>query len=157
MYFHYTAALNIFKVNNRSNLSQMFFKIAILKNFANFTGKDLYRSLFLIKLQTFCCPWYHQKILGFLTISAWIEGMQLCYKETPTVVFSCEIWEIFKSTFFYRTPPAAASVTKNNQQNRRFGSLLLDIKATCLLGNFSLSLSINSLLPELINFPVSCH
>ena len=50
MYLHYTAALNIFKVNNRSNLSQMFLKIAIIKHFANFTGKDLYRSLFLIPL-----------------------------------------------------------------------------------------------------------
>ena len=156
MYFHYTAALNIFKVNNRSNLSQMFFKIAILKNFANFTGKDLYRSLFLIPL---LFPLISSKVLGFLMISAWIEGLQLCYKETPTLMFSCEICEIFKNTFFffYETPPVAASVTKNNQQNRRFGSLLLDIKATCPLGNFSLSLRINSLLPELINFPASCH
>ena len=23
---------------------------------------------------------------------------------------SCEIWEIFKNTFFYRTPPVAVSV-----------------------------------------------
>ena len=29
--------------------------------------------------------------------------------ETPTQVFSCEIWEIFKNNFFYRTPPEAAS------------------------------------------------
>ena len=30
-------------------------------------------------------------------------------KEAPTQVFSCEIGELFKSTFFYRTPPVAAS------------------------------------------------
>ena len=30
-------------------------------------------------------------------------------KDTPTQVFSCEFCEIFKSTFFYRTPPVAAS------------------------------------------------
>ena len=30
-------------------------------------------------------------------------------KETPTQVFSCEICEIFKNTFFYRTHPVAAS------------------------------------------------
>ena len=30
-------------------------------------------------------------------------------KETPTYVFSCEFCEIFKSTFFYRTPPVDAS------------------------------------------------
>ena len=37
---------------NRSTRSQMFFKIGILKNFAIITGKLLYWSLFLIKLQT---------------------------------------------------------------------------------------------------------
>ena len=30
-------------------------------------------------------------------------------KETPTQVFSCEICEIFQNTFFYKTPPVAAS------------------------------------------------
>ena len=30
-------------------------------------------------------------------------------KETLAQVFSCEYWEIFKNTFFYRTPPLAAS------------------------------------------------
>ena len=34
-----------------SSLSQMFFKIGVLKNFVNFTGKHLCWSLFLIKLQ----------------------------------------------------------------------------------------------------------
>ena len=36
----------------RSSRSQMFFKIAVLKNFAIFTRKHLRWSLFLIKLQT---------------------------------------------------------------------------------------------------------
>ena len=31
------------------------------------------------------------------------EGLQLCYKETPTQVFSSEYCKIFKSRFFYRT------------------------------------------------------
>ena len=35
----------------RSSCSQMFFEIGVLKNFANFTGKDLCGSLFVIKLQ----------------------------------------------------------------------------------------------------------
>ena len=30
-------------------------------------------------------------------------------KETPTQVFSCEICEIFKNSFFNRTPPVASS------------------------------------------------
>ena len=37
----------------RSSCSQMFFKIGPLKNFVNFTGKDLRWSLFSIKLQAF--------------------------------------------------------------------------------------------------------
>ena len=37
------------------------------------------------------------------------SGLQLYYKETPTQVVSCKICEIFKSTFFYRSPPVAAS------------------------------------------------
>ena len=36
---------------SRSNLWQVFFKIDVLKNFANFTGKHQCWSLFLIKLQ----------------------------------------------------------------------------------------------------------
>ena len=39
--------------NIKSNRLQIFFKIAVLKNFANFTGKKLRWSLFLIKLQAF--------------------------------------------------------------------------------------------------------
>ena len=64
----------------------MFFQIGVLKNFANFTEKPLCWSLFLIKLQHFKSP-----------------------KETPTQVFSYEICEIFNNTFFYKTPPVAAS------------------------------------------------
>ena len=35
-------------------------------------------------------------------------------KKTPTKVFSSEVSEIFKNTFFYRTPPVAASVYKKS-------------------------------------------
>ena len=38
------------------NLWQMFFNIGVLRNFANFTGKHLCQSLFLIKLQAFRFP-----------------------------------------------------------------------------------------------------
>ena len=67
----------------------MFFKIGVLTNFTNFTGKHLYWNLFLIKLQP----------LRLATL----------LKETPTQVFSCKICEIFRNTLFYRTPPVAAS------------------------------------------------
>ena len=64
----------------------MFFNVGVLENFAIFTGKHLYWSLFLIKLQA----------CNFV-------------KKTPTQVFSCPYCEIFRTSFFYRTPPVAAS------------------------------------------------
>ena len=36
-------------------------------------------------------------------------GLQLDYKETPAQEFSCDICKTIKGTFFYRTPPMAAS------------------------------------------------
>ena len=69
---------------------EVFYKKAVLKSFANFTGEHLYWSLFLIKLQVFRPEPYQE--------------------ETPTQVFSCEICKIFKNIFFYRTPSVAASV-----------------------------------------------
>ena len=65
----------------RSRDLQMLFKIDVLKNFANFTGKHLCWSLILKRYQ----------------------------KETPIQMFSCEICEIFKNTFFYRTLQVATS------------------------------------------------
>ena len=44
-------------LNHRSSRSQMFFKIDALKNFANFTGKQLCWSLFLIKLRAWGPAW----------------------------------------------------------------------------------------------------
>ena len=58
----------------------MFFKLSVLQNFAVFTGNDLCRSLFFIKLK----------------------------KETHTLVLSCEYCKILKNSFFYRTPQVAA-------------------------------------------------
>ena len=56
---------------NRSSLSQMFFKIGVLRNFANFTVKQpALVSLF-------------NKVAGRT-------------KKAPTQVFPCEIWELFK-------------------------------------------------------------
>ena len=43
----------VFVVTNRTSHSQMFFKTSVFRNFANFTGKHLCLSLFLIKLQAF--------------------------------------------------------------------------------------------------------
>ena len=58
----------------------------ILKNFAKFTGKQLYLGLFIIKLQD--------------------SGPQ---KETPTQVLSCEFYEVFKINLFTEPLRATAS------------------------------------------------
>ena len=38
-----------------------------------------------------------------------LEAFNFIKKETLAQVFSCEFCEISKNTFFYRTPPVAAS------------------------------------------------
>ena len=58
-----------FVVYFRTSRSQLLFKISVLKNFANLTGKHLCWSLFLLKLQ-----------------------------KTLTHTFSCKICELFKNT-----------------------------------------------------------
>ena len=76
------------------------------KNFANFTGKHLFWSLFLKRLQ----GW------GPATLS----------KGDSNTGISVEVFEIFKDIFFYKTPPVAASGDNKPQisslpwVNRRF-------------------------------------
>ena len=73
----------------------MFFKIDVLQNLANFTNKILYpvlESLF-------------NNVAG-------LKRSETFIKETPAQVFSHEIDEIFKNTFYYRTTLVAASEIK---------------------------------------------
>ena len=73
----------------------MFFKIGVLQNLANFTNKILYpvlESLF-------------NNVAG-------LKRSETFIKETPAQVFSHEIDEIFKNTFYYRTTLVAASEIK---------------------------------------------
>ena len=65
---------------SRSSCSHTFNWIGVFKNFAKFTAKQLWWNLFLLKLKA--------------------SGLQLCSKETPAQVFSCEFCEIFQHTFF---------------------------------------------------------
>ena len=47
-----------------------------------------------------------------------VVGLQDCNfikKEIPTQVFSCEFCEIFKNTFFYRTPLVASSAIRERE------------------------------------------
>ena len=69
----------------------MFCKKGILRNFAKFTGKHLCQSVFFNKTA---------------------EASNFIQKETLAQLFSCEICEISKNTFSYRTPLVAACVNK---------------------------------------------
>ena len=62
----------------------------LLKNFVTFTGKHL------------CWCLFFDKVAGLMLAT-------LLKKEALTQVFSSETCKIFKSTFFHRTPPVAAS------------------------------------------------
>ena len=68
---------------------EVFCRKGALRNFAKIDRKTPVPESFLIKLQA---------------------GLQLIKKETLAQVFSREFCEITKSIFFYRIPPAAASV-----------------------------------------------
>ena len=74
----------------RSSRPEVFYKKGVLRNLANFTGKHL------------CQTFFFNKVAG--------DGLQLYWKKTLGQAFSCEICEISKNAFFYRIPPAAASV-----------------------------------------------
>ena len=76
---------HFWRVNTRSSHQRCSIGKGVLKNFTNLTGNTCARVSFLIKLH-------------------------------PTSDFgagvSCESWEIFKNTFFYRTPLVAASIIR---------------------------------------------
>ena len=70
----------------------MFFKVGVLKNFANFANFLLCWSLFSIKFQ--------------------VSGLQPYRKRDPARLLFCEVYQIFKNTFFYRTPSVSAFESK---------------------------------------------
>ena len=79
--------------NIKSSRPKVLCEHGVLKNFAKFTGKHQYQSLFFSKIVGAAC--------NFIK------------KETLSQVFSFEFCKIFKSNFFHRTPPVAASVILN--------------------------------------------
>ena len=73
----------------RSSSPEVFYKKCVLKYFENSQENTCARVSFLIMLQTKTCNFIKKKSLAQM--------------------FSCEFFEIFKNTFLYRTPLAAAS------------------------------------------------
>ena len=79
----------MYKIYNRGS------KRGALKDFAKFTGKHLYQSLFF------------NKVAGLMPAT-------LFKKETLAQVLFCEFCETSKNTFFHRRLLVAASVTTQN-------------------------------------------
>ena len=73
----------------KSSRWQMFSKTGVLMNSLIFTRKYVLESLF-------------NKVTGLMACN-------FIKKETPTQVFSCEYHKMFENSFFYGTPPVAAS------------------------------------------------
>ena len=50
-----------------------------------------------------------------------LQACDFIKKETPTQFHYCEFYKMFKSTFFYRTPPVAASekLSQNLMRNKK--------------------------------------
>ena len=79
-------------VAQRCSVKKVFLKIS-----QNSQENTCARVYFLTKLQTWGLHLYCAQACNFIK------------KYTLAQVFSCEFCEIFKNTFFYGTPPAAAS------------------------------------------------
>ena len=80
---------------SRSSRPDVFCKTGIFKNFAKFKRKHLCQSLFF------------NKAAGLRP--AILLKKRLCYIQ----MFSCEFCEIFKNTYFHRTPLVTANWSKN--------------------------------------------
>ena len=113
---------------DRSSHQRCSVKKGVLRNFAKCTGKHLCQRLFF------------NKVTG---LSPLLTGLSnFIKKEALAQVFSCEFCEIFKNTYFYRTPLVAASDHFHKTDNYLFKSkgtaleilIILDFKfATCNL------------------------
>ena len=80
-----------FLCTSRSSCLQLLFEIGVFKSFPSCTRKHLCWSLFFLK-----------KLAGS-------KPAIFFKKKVATQVFSCEVYEIFKNTFFYRTPLVTVS------------------------------------------------
>ena len=114
------------EIKHRSSHQRCSVKIGVLKNFAKFIGKHLYKSLFFNKVSRPGSEVVVQRcsvkkgVLGNFTFSQEntcprvsiliSRASNFIKKETLAQVFSCEFCEISKNTFFHRAPPVAASV-----------------------------------------------
>ena len=89
----------------RSSHQRCSIKKCVLRNFTKFTGKHLRQSLFFNEVTGQACNYIK--------------------KETLAQVFSCEFWEIYKSTFF--TEHLWTTASGNSLRNRHLLSWIKEI------------------------------
>ena len=109
--FYYVPSLLNSSCNSQKQPPEVFCKKGVLRNFAKFAGKHLYRGLFLNKV-------------------AGLRPATLLKREILAHVFSCKFCENYKNTFSYKTPPVAASesIQTSCLHNVETPSLLYQIK-----------------------------
>ena len=88
----------------RSSCSQKFIKEVLFNNFVKRTGKNLYRSLYLIKLLA--------------------SSLQLTWKATPSQVIPCKFYDIFKNT------TVVATASESSSSMPKAGFPLVDFSCT---------------------------
>ena len=96
----------------RSSRSQMFFKTG-LKNFANFTGKHLYWSLFLIKLEA-------------------LRPSTLLKRDSNTGVFLFNLRNFLKHLFLQYTSAGCSFYTRLETENIMLRSMSYESKKGCV-------------------------
>ena len=69
----------------------------------------IYKCFMIKMLQLLCCKFVMIKIAGKPWEIIGLGPATLLRKKTLAQVFSCEFCEIYKNTFYYRTPLMAAS------------------------------------------------
>ena len=107
----------------------MFCKKCVFKSFAKFTGKHLCQSLFFNKV-------------------AGLTPATLLKKKTLAQVFSCEFCELFKNTFFYRTPPVTGSLSINmeikSRRNAVHSTIHMSVKRSSNIYTFNAAQKANT-------------
>ena len=122
---------------------EVFFKKGVPKNFANFTGKHLCWRFFLIKLKV----WRPATLL----------------RKTAAQVFSCDICEIFKNTYFEEHLRAAATAKIVFSKNCRNCFALCHFMRSSLLQQTQSLFNISMLCAciwnstDPFNLPISSH
>ena len=85
-----------------------YIKKEILKNLAKFTEKYLSRGLLFHKFAGFILLEFTSSQQRYSIKKVGSGPCNFTKKDTATQLFSCEFVEIFKTTYFYKTPPVAA-------------------------------------------------